>query len=81
MCAGVLAVPGCMDDDACNYNMEANVTTNPACSWATVTFQVPCFPMRATCPRTRTMGLRATRSPGAWWVAKSQRVKAPRPSK
>ena len=25
MCAGVLAVPGCTDDDACNYNMDANV--------------------------------------------------------
>ena len=44
MCAGVLAVPGCMDDDACNYNMEANVDDESCVYMGEGAISGPLFP-------------------------------------
>ena len=44
MCEGVLAVPGCMDDDACNYNMEANVDDESCVFMGEGAISGPLFP-------------------------------------
>jgi hypothetical protein len=44
MCAGVLAVSGCMDDDACNYNMEANVDDESCVYMGEGAISGPLFP-------------------------------------
>lgn len=44
MCAGVLAVPGCMDDDACNYNMDANVDDESCVYMGEGAISGPLFP-------------------------------------
>ena len=44
MCAGVLAVSGCMDDDACNYNVDANVDDESCVYMGEGAISGPLFP-------------------------------------
>ena len=44
MCGGVLAVSGCMDDDACNYNMDANVDDESCVYMGEGAISGPLFP-------------------------------------
>ena len=44
MCAGVLAVAGCMDDGACNYNMDANVDDESCLYMGEGAISGPLFP-------------------------------------